>query len=69
MQTNEMKCAFSQEKKLTEQFIGSCTGTPGKAGAHVCGGSSGGVCVWGVSCAGTRGTRLFSSECYNLQEY
>lgn len=47
MQTNEMKCAFSQEKKLTEQFIGSCTGTPGKAGADVCGGSSGGVCVWG----------------------
>lgn len=48
MQTNEMKCAFSQEKKLTEQFIGSCTGTPGKAGADVCGGSSGGVCVRGT---------------------
>lgn len=47
MQTNEMKCAFSQEKKLTEQFIGSCTGTPGKAGADVCGGSSAGVCVGG----------------------
>lgn len=44
MQTNEMKCAFSQEKKLTERFIGSCTGTPGKAGADVCGGSSGCVC-------------------------